>query len=152
MTIEAGHGDLITAKVDALINPVNTEGVMGKGLALQFKKAFPDVFVEYASACRRGEVVIGRMHVVQRSAAPRFVINFPTKQQWRNPSKLEYVDAGLVDLIAHIHHLGIESIAIPPLGCGLGGLDWTDVKPRLVQAFASLPDVRVVLFEPGGTR
>lgn len=148
MSIEVGHGDLLAAEVDALVNTVNTKGVMGKGLALQFKRAFPEVFEAYESACKRGEVVVGKVHVVARETAPRFVINFPTKQRWRAPSKLEYVEAGLVDLVARVAELGIGSIAMPPLGCGLGGLDWRDVRPKIVAAFEALPDVRVLLFEP----
>jgi O-acetyl-ADP-ribose deacetylase (regulator of RNase III) len=148
MTLETDHGDLIAADVDALVNPVNTDGVMGKGLALQFKKAFPDVFADYARACKDGKVEIGRVHVVQRSTPPLFVINFPTKKHWRQPSKLEYIESGLADLVAQIRRLKIRSIAVPPLGCGLGGLDWRDVKPRIAGALGSLPDVRVVLFEP----
>ncbi|ADO68851.1 type II toxin-antitoxin system antitoxin DNA ADP-ribosyl glycohydrolase DarG [Stigmatella aurantiaca] len=148
MTIESGKGNLLTAEVDALVNTVNTEGVMGKGLALQFKKAFPENFVSYERACKAGEVVPGRMHIVHRLASPRFIINFPTKKHWRNPSKLEYVRDGLRDLVTHVRKLGIQSIAIPPLGCGNGGLDWADVKPLIVQSFEALHDVRVVLFEP----
>ena len=148
MTIEAGHGDLFAANVDALVNPVNTAGVMGKGLALQFKKAFPDVFADYARACKHGEVELGRMHVVQRSTSPLFVINFPTKKHWRQPSKLEYIESGLDDLVAQVRRLEIRSIAVPPLGCGLGGLDWREVKPRIAAARGSLPEVRVVLFAP----
>src|SRR5688572_4761992 len=117
VSIETAQGDLVAAKADALVNPVNTEGVMGKGLALQIKKAFPDVFAEYARACKQGSVAIGRMHVVQRATPPRYVINFPTKQHWRNPSKLEYIELGLSDLITRVRELGIGSIAIPPLGC-----------------------------------
>lgn len=149
MTIERGSGNLITAEVDALVNTVNTEGVMGKGLALQFKKAFPDAFAEYERACKKGAVTIGRMHIVRRLTSPRFIINFPTKKHWRNPSKLEYVEAGLQDLVAKIRELEIRSIAVPPLGCGNGGLNWGDVKPRIVDAFSHVPDVRVLLFEPG---
>ena len=149
MAIETGHGDLLAAEVDALVNPVNTQGVMGKGLALQFKKSFPDVFSDYAHACKQGTVEVGRMHVVQRASTPRFVINFPTKQHWRTPSKLELIETGLVDLVARVRELGIRSIAIPPLGCGLGGLAWSEVRPLIVAAFESVPDVRVVLFEPG---
>jgi O-acetyl-ADP-ribose deacetylase (regulator of RNase III) len=148
MPIERGEGDLITADVDALVNTVNTVGVMGKGLALQIKKAFPDVFTEYSRACRQGTLTIGRVQVVRRSAPPSFVINFPTKQHWRQPAKLEYIESGLTDLVPQVRELHIGSIAIPPLGCGLGGLDWSDVKPLIVRAFAPLPDVRVVLFEP----
>ena len=148
MNVYRFKGDLLAAEADAIVNPVNTVGVMGKGLALQFKRAFPDCFAAYTAACKRGELAIGRMHVVQRSEAPRFIFNFPTKQHWRQPSKLEYVRDGLVDLVAHVQALRIESIAIPPLGCGLGGLAWDDVDPLIVSAFAPLQDVRVMLFEP----
>jgi O-acetyl-ADP-ribose deacetylase (regulator of RNase III) len=148
MTIERGHGNLVTADVDAIVNTVNTQGVMGKGLALQIKHAFPDVFAEYARACKQGAVAVGRMHVVHRSSPPRFVINFPTKTHWRQPSKLEYVESGLADLVAQVRAQDIGSIAIPPLGCGLGGLAWDEVKPRIVEAFGPLPAVRVMLFEP----
>jgi O-acetyl-ADP-ribose deacetylase (regulator of RNase III) len=150
MTIERGQGNLLAAEVDALVNTVNTVGVMGKGLALQFKKAFPENLAAYERACKAGEVVTGRMHVVTRLSSPKFIINFPTKQHWRQPSKLEYVRDGLRDLTAQVRALGIESIAIPALGCGNGGLDWTDVRPLIVEAFATLPEVRVLLFEPEG--
>lgn len=149
MGIERGQGNLITTEADALVNTVNTEGVMGKGLALQFKKAFPDAFSAYERACKGGDVSIGRMHVVHRLASPRFIINFPTKKHWRNPSKLEYIEVGLKDLIAQVRALNIMSIAVPPLGCGNGGLDWVEVRPRIVAAFSAVPEVRVVLFEPG---
>jgi len=149
--IERGHGNLLVADVDALVNTVNTDGVMGKGLALQFKKAFPESFAAYEHACKAGEVVPGRMHVVHRLASPRFIINFPTKKHWRQPSKLTYIREGLGDLVAQVRALGIQSIAIPPLGCGNGGLAWSDVKPLIVQAFEELPQVRVLLFEPADT-
>lgn len=148
MAIERTTGNLLAANVDALVNPVNTVGVMGKGLALAFKRAFPEVFREYAAACKRGEVVVGRMHVVLRSGTPRVIINFPTKQHWRQPAKLDYVREGMGDLVAQIRALEITSIAIPALGCGLGGLAWADVEPLIVSAVAPLDDVRVVLFEP----
>lgn len=148
MPIEHAKGNLLTADVDALVNTVNTEGVMGKGLALQFKKAFPENFVSYERGCKAGEVKTGQMHIVQRLASPRFSINFPTKRHWRQPSKLEYVREGLQDLVAQVTRLGIASIAIPPLGCGNGGLEWSAVQPLIVEAFAAVPDVRVVLFEP----
>lgn len=148
MATELGTGNLLAADVDALVNTVNTDGVMGKGLALQFKKAFPDNFAAYERACKAGEVAPGRMHIVRRLASPRFIINFPTKKHWRNPSKIEFIRDGLVDLTLRVRELGIESIAIPPLGCGNGGLNWRDVKREILTAFADLPDVRVVLFEP----
>ncbi|MBL4686074.1 MAG: macro domain-containing protein [Nannocystaceae bacterium] len=150
MTIEQGTGNLLLAEVDALINTVNTQGVMGKGIALQFKKAFPEVFQSYSRACKSGEVVPGRVHVVHRLVAPRFIINFPTKKHWRNPSKLEYVRDGLVDLVKQVRALKIQSIAIPPLGCGYGGLDWKNVRPLIEAAFSGLSDVRVLLYAPKG--
>jgi O-acetyl-ADP-ribose deacetylase (regulator of RNase III) len=148
MSIERGEGDLLAAEVDALVNAVNTAGIMGKGLALQFKQAFPENFQAYEAACKQGQVVIGRMHITQRPTPPRFIINFPTKQHWRKPSKLDFIRAGLVDLVAQIHALEIQSIAVPALGCGLGGLTWADVKPLIHAALGDLQDVRVVLFEP----
>lgn len=150
MAIEQGKGNLLTADVDALVNTVNTQGVMGKGLALQFKKAFPDYFRVYERACKAGEVVTGKVHVVKRLASPPFIIDFPTKKHWRQPSKLEYIRDGLADLVIKIPELGIRSIAIPPLGCGMGGLAWRDVRPLIVDAFQQLPDVRVMLYEPAG--
>lgn len=118
-------GDLLDAKVDALVNTVNTVGVMGKGLALQFKKAFPANFKAYEAGCKRGEVETGKMFVFDagRIVPPRYIINFPTKQHWRSPSTLEYVEYGLAALIEVIRHREIRSIAVPPLGAGLG-LDW----------------------------
>lgn len=148
MPIEQGKGDLLKADVEALVNPVNTRGVMGAGLALQFKKAFPDNFTAYEQACKAGGVVIGRIHIVERVMPPRFIINFPTKDHWRHPSKFEYIQDGLIDLIAQVHKLGIQSIAIPALGCGKGGLDWAIVKPLIVQVFSGLSGVRVIVFDP----
>jgi len=143
-------GDLLAADVDALVNPVNTKGVAGKGLALQFKKAFPDNFAEYKQACQRGEVVCGSMFIVYRgvTASPRWIINFPTKNHWRSPSKLAYIEVGLEHLVVNIKFLNIRSLAIPALGCGEGGLAWADVQPLIVQAFKKLPHVHVMLFSP----
>jgi O-acetyl-ADP-ribose deacetylase (regulator of RNase III) len=148
--IEAGAGDLLDADVEALVNPVNTIGVMGKGLALVFKRRFPEGFRAYAAACRRGEVAIGRMFVVETTGAtgPRYLINFPTKKHWRDPSLLEYVRAGLTALVDEIRARKIRSIALPALGCGNGGLAWSDVKPLIVGAMADVPDVRVLVFAP----
>src|SRR6185295_3486452 len=136
----AGSGDLLDADVEALVNTVNTVGVMGKGLALQFKRRFPATFTAYAAACKRGEVEIGRMLVVETkaSAGPRYIVNFPTKKHWRDPSRLEYVRAGLDALVEEIRTRGIRSIAVPPLGCGNGGLAWSDVEPLIERAMAAL--------------
>jgi O-acetyl-ADP-ribose deacetylase (regulator of RNase III) len=115
------RGDLFSARVDAMVNPVNTHGVMGKGLALEFKKRYPQNFVAYKAAFERGELEVGRMFSVPTGALePRFIVNFPTKQHWRNPSKLEYVEHGLITLVGEIERLELKSVAIPALGCGLG--------------------------------
>lgn len=143
-------GNLLDADVEALVNTVNTVGVMGKGLALQFKRRFSSNFEVYAGACHRGEVQVGRMLVVGTTghARPRYIINFPTKKHWRDPSQLEYIRTGLVALVSEVKTRGIRSIAIPPLGCGNGGLAWSDVRPLIEQAIAELPGIRVVVFPP----
>jgi O-acetyl-ADP-ribose deacetylase (regulator of RNase III) len=125
---------------------------MGKGIALQFKQAFPENFTAYERACHAGEVRPGRMFVFETRSmiGPKYIINFPTKRHWRGDSRLEDIEAGLKDLIQVVTRLGIQSIAVPPLGCGLGGLNWGHVRPRIEQAFASLPEVRVLLFAPSG--
>jgi len=150
--IEHGRGNLLEAQVAALVNTVNTEGVMGKGIALQFKQAFPDNFKAYAKACAHKEVSVGKMFVFDRGVhSPRWIINFPTKKRWRLPSCFDYVDAGLVDLIRTVRKLGILSIAVPPLGCGNGGLSWEEVRPRIVAAFAEASEIRVLLYDPPTT-
>lgn len=143
-------GNLLEAPVEALVNTVNTVGVMGKGIALMFKEAFPENFHEYEAASKRGEVEVGHMFVTEsaRLQGPRWIINFPSKKHWRNPSKLEWITAGLADLRRVIVDKGIHSIALPPLGCGNGGLDWSDVRPEIERVLSSLSDVEVVVFEP----
>lgn len=143
-------GNLLQADAEALVNTVNTVGVMGKGIALQFKKAYPAMFKAYERACKNRDVQLGRMHVWETGAldGPQFVINFPTKGHWRAPSKLADIAAGLRDLVDVVQKYGITSIAIPPLGCGNGGLDWADVEPLIVDAFADLPGVDVKIYPP----
>lgn len=145
-------GNILDAKVDALVNTVNTAGVMGKGLALQFKKAFPANCKAYEAAAKEGAVEIGKMFVFEAGGIvlPRYIINFPTKRHWRSPSKLEYIEAGLRDLLAVIRDRKIRSLAIPPLGAGLGGLAWGDVRPLIERALGDLSDVDVLVFEPKG--
>jgi O-acetyl-ADP-ribose deacetylase (regulator of RNase III) len=146
-----GAGDLLAQDVDALVNAVNTHGVMGRGIALQFRKAWPAMFRDYRSACRRGEVTPGRMHVWSTGAptGPRYIVNFPTKRHWRTPSTLADIEAGLADLARVIRELGITSIAVPALGCGTGGLAWSDVEPLLVHALEPLTStVEIHLFPP----
>jgi O-acetyl-ADP-ribose deacetylase (regulator of RNase III) len=152
MTIHLTHGDLLKQDdVDAVVNTVNCVGVMGKGIALQFKNKWPGNFDAYQSACKAGKVRPGKMMVFDAGAyaQPHFIINFPTKDHWRGNSNLAFIQDGLQDLVAQVRALDIRSIAIPPLGCGNGGLDWQDVKPLIEAAFATLADVDVRLFEPG---
>ena len=143
-------GDLLATDAEALVNTVNTVGVMGKGIALQFKLAFPDNYKAYESACKRDEVQIGKMFVFHRENNPRVIINFPTKRHWKGKSKIEDIKSGLRALIEVVRKEHIKSIAVPPLGCGNGGLDWADVRPLITQAFSEVPDVNVQLFYPEG--
>lgn len=145
------QGDILQAEAEALVNTVNCVGVMGQGIALQFKKAFPDNYKAYREACRRGEVRPGRMFVYKTTglAQPRYIINFPTKRHWRGRSRLEDIEAGLAALVDEIRSRNIRSVALPPLGCGLGGLNWNQVRPRIEHALEALPDIDVQLFEPG---
>lgn len=148
--ITHGTGNLLLADVDALVNTVNTVGVMGKGIALQFKRAYPENFKDYKASCDRGDVMVGRMHVheIEQVGGPRFVINFPTKRHWRAPSRVEDIASGLVALRDEIVERGIKSIAVPPLGCGNGGLPWHKVKPMIRQTLGTIPGVEVRVFEP----
>lgn len=145
-------GNIITDKSEAIVNTVNCVGVMGKGLALQFKKAFPENFKQYKSACDRGLVKPGKMYITKHSdmISDQWMINFPTKNHWKGSSKMEYIEEGLADLTFQVKNLGIKSIAIPPLGSGLGGLKWDDVREKIVEAFSSLEDIEVTIYEPKG--
>ncbi len=150
-------GDVLSADVEALVNTVNCVGVMGRGVALQFKNAFPDNYKAYAEACRRSDVQPGRMFTYDRKTItnPRYIINFPTKRHWRGPSRIEDIEAGLCALRSDIQARGIGSVAVPPLGSGLGGLEWASVRARIVAALGDLADVRVIVYEPsisGGGR
>ncbi len=151
--IEIAHGNLLDTRADALVNTVNCVGFMCKGIALQFKQAFPANFKAYERACAAKVVVPGKMFVFDNGALerPHFIINFPTKRHWKGKSKIEDIDSGLVALIEEVKRLGIKTIAVPPLGCGLGGLDWKVVRPKIESAFSQVPAVHVVLFEPAGT-
>ena len=151
--IEITKGNLLEASAEALVNTVNCVGYMGKGIALQFKQAFPANFKAYEAACRADEVVPGRMLVYDndRLLNPRYIINFPTKRHWRGKSRIVDIKSGLRALVKEVQKLGLRSIAVPPLGCGLGGLDWREVRPIIEEAFRELPGVHVLLFEPTGT-
>lgn len=151
--IDIQKGDLLQCNAEAIVNTVNTRGIMGKGIALQFKKASPPMFKAYEQACKAGEVSIGRMHLFETGLLhnPKYIINFPTKDDWRKPSRREYIEQGLQDLLRIVVEKNIRSIAIPPLGCGLGGLHWPEVRELVELAFMGLPSVQVWLFEPGKT-
>lgn len=146
-------GDILNTDAEALVNTVNCVGVMGRGIALQFKKAFPENFKRYEAACKRQEVQPGKMFVYDSGnfVNPRYIINFPTKRDWKHKSRIEDIESGLIALIDEIKQRNIQSIAIPPLGCGLGGLPWSTVRPLIEASFTTLPEVRVYLFEPAGT-
>lgn len=152
MIIEQG-GNLLQAEAQALVNTVNTVGVMGKGIALQFKRAFPENYKAYRKACEQGEVQLGKMFVWNAGSLldtePNFIVNFPTKKHWRSRSRITDIEEGLDDLVRVINELNIKSVAVPPLGCGQGGLEWSDVKPLIEKALGRLYDVEVLLFPPG---
>jgi O-acetyl-ADP-ribose deacetylase (regulator of RNase III) len=143
-------GDILSADAEAIVNTVNCVGIMGRGIALQFKNAFPDNFMAYEAACDREEVQPGKMFVFETRTLtnPKFIINFPTKRHWRGKSRMEDIDSGLKAMVAEIRERGIRSIAIPPLGSGLGGLDWADVRPRIEAALCGINDLDVIIYEP----
>ena len=149
--IELRHGDLLEAPAEALVNAINTEGVMGKGIALQFRRKYPEMFQSYEKACKAGEVRLGHIHIFDLgglAGGPRWIFNFPTKGHWRERSRMGDIDTGLTDLSAQIARLGIKSIAMPALGCGNGGLDWMTVRPLIEARLGRLPELRVLLFPP----
>lgn len=150
--IQLKTGNLLEAPTEALVNTVNCVGVMGKGIALQFKQAFPENFKLYKTACRTNEVQPGKMFITETGQLhnPRYIINFPTKRHWRSRSRLEDIESGLVALVEEIKERNIQSIAIPPLGCGNGGLDWHVVRPLIEEALSVLPNIEVWLYQPVG--
>lgn len=142
-------GDILSANAEALVNTVNCVGIMGRGIALQFKNAFPDNFEAYKKACEADQVRPGRMFMfVTGELHPKYIINFPTKRHWKGKSRIEDIQSGLVALRQEIERRGIKSIAIPPLGSGLGGLDWSQVRPLIEQALTDIAELDVTIFEP----
>lgn len=140
------NGDIFKSQCEALINPVNTRGVMGKGLALAFKNKYPAHFENYKRACQNGETTTDKVLAYQEINGP-MIICLATKADWRDSSKIEYVSAGLDDLAKQIKALGIRSIAIPKLGCGLGGLDWNKVRPLIVEKMSAVDGISVEIYE-----
>jgi O-acetyl-ADP-ribose deacetylase (regulator of RNase III) len=145
-------GDILADDAEALVNTVNCVGIMGRGIALQFKNAFPRNFHAYEQACDRHEIHPGKMFVFENDSLtnPRYIINFPTKRHWRGKSRIDDINSGLVALIEEIKSRQIRSIAIPPLGAGLGGLDWKEVRPRIESALKGLEGLDVRVYEPKG--
>jgi O-acetyl-ADP-ribose deacetylase (regulator of RNase III) len=153
--LEFTKGNLFEADVEALVNTVNAVGIMGKGIALQFSRQFPEIMPLYEAACKDGSLTIGKVQIIRLSlltglSGPRYIINLPTKKHWKGNSQLEFIESGLKSLREEIERMGIRSIAVPPLGCGLGGLNWSDVRKKIIQSLGDLKDVRVVVFEPAG--
>ena len=142
-------GDILSEDAQALVNTVNCVGIMGRGVALQFKRVYPDNFKAYAMECDEGRLEPGRMFVFETDRlSPQFIINFPTKKHWRSKSRLSYIETGLQSLVEEIKKRDIRSIAVPPLGCGEGGLNWQDVRSQMESAFAELDGVDITIFEP----
>ena len=150
--IKLVKGDLLKADAEAIVNTVNIVGVMGKGIALQFKQAFPENYEAYRKACDHHELQPGKMFVfaTNKFVNPKYIINFPTKRHWKGKSRMEDIETGLKALVDAIKKLEIRSVAVPPLGCGNGGLHWDDVRPRIEAVFRSLQDVTVLLYTPHG--
>ncbi len=149
--LQCTEGNLLEADAEALVNTINCVGYMGKGIALQFKQHFPENFKVYKKACKAGKIRPGQVFIYEVGffQNPKYIVNFPTKRHWRDKSRLEDIELGLKSLVKEIKRLRIKSIAIPPLGCGLGGLDWKEVKSLITRAFAELDEVHILLFEPG---
>ena len=146
------HKNILSSDSEALVNTVNTVGIMGKGIALQFKEKFLLNFKLYEKACKKNEIQIGKMFITETGmfTNPKYIINFPTKTDWRTNSRLEYIAEGLDDLVRVIIEKKIHSITLPPLGCGNGGLDWKDVKPLMEQKLKSVSEkINIEIIEPG---
>ena len=148
--IEYAQGNLLESEVEAQVNTVNTVGIMGAGIALQFKQKYPDCFYHYQIVCKQGHLNIGSMFVYPTPAGsiPKYIINFPTKKHWKNPSEIEWIEEGLDCLKYTIQLYNIKSIAIPALGCQNGGLSWTEIKPLIEKHMKELSDVKVIIYEP----
>lgn len=145
-------GNLLESDAEALVNTVNTVGVMGKGIALQFKNVFPNNFKKYSEACKNKELSIGELLVTEENilSGKKIIINFPTKTSWRLPSEYKYIEAGLEELIRVIEEKNIKSIAIPPLGAGNGGLEWNKVK-SILEKYLSQTEAEIFIYEPNAT-
>lgn len=138
-------GDIFKSNAQVLVNTVNCRAVMGKGLALEFRKRFPQMFEEYKKECKAGRLKIGTLHLYR--SKDKWVLNFPTKDHWRSRSKIEYIERGLQYFVEHHREWGIRSIAFPKLGCNLGGLDWQEVKEKMIGYLGNLDDIEIYIYE-----
>ncbi len=147
---ELTNGNIFAANVEALVNTVNCVGIAGRGIALAFRQAFPENYKTYVKACEQNKVQPGQMLMFETGhlSNPKYIVNFPTKRHWKGKSRIEDIKSGLEALVREVQTRKITSIAIPPLGCGLGGLDWNEVRPLIENAFSALPDVHALIFEP----
>jgi O-acetyl-ADP-ribose deacetylase (regulator of RNase III)/uncharacterized protein YwgA len=146
------EGNLLDSEAEALVNTVNTVGVMGKGIALQFKNQYPNNYKQYEKACKVNEVQVGKLFITEDSSllnGRKIIINFPTKTDWRKPSEYSYIESGIKELARKIKELGIKSVAIPPLGAGNGGLDWNVVKAIIEKNLVDL-NCDIQIYEPNG--
>lgn len=153
MSIIFKTGDLFLDKSEALVNTVNCVGVMGKGVALEFRRLSPENYKVYKKACdtkslRPGQMLIFALDNLFEKGVTKFIVNFPTKDHWRAKSKIEYISEGLDALVSDIHKYKIKSIALPPLGCGNGGLNWSAVRPIIMEKLSKLEDVKVTVYQP----
>ncbi|MEC9492911.1 type II toxin-antitoxin system antitoxin DNA ADP-ribosyl glycohydrolase DarG [Flexistipes sp.] len=148
--IEYKQGNILEEQTDALVNTVNCVGVMGRGIAYQFKKSFPENFKAYVDACKHGKVQPGQMFVFKTNfiTKPKYIINFPTKRHWKGKSRIEDIEKGIDSLVETINKYNISSIALPPLGSGLGGLEWQDVKQLIEKKLSKLTDISIIIYEP----
>lgn len=144
------EGNLFDSPAQVITNTVNCVGVMGKGVALEFKKRYPAMFEDYKKRCEKGLLKVGQPYLWEDETAQ--VLNFPTKRHWRAGSRLEDIEAGLKYLAAHYTEMGIITLAMPPLGCGNGGLDWGDVKALLAKYLGDALDLEVFVYVPSGVR
>src|SRR4030042_4047217 len=142
-------GDILKSKAQTIVNTVNCVGIMGKGIALEFKNRFPDMFKDYVKRCERKEVRLGEPYLYKTRFGPQ-IVNFPTKEHWKSVSKISDVEKGLNYLVKHYKQWGITSIAIPPLGCGNGQLEW-NVVGTLIYKLVKQMDIPIEIYAPYGT-
>jgi O-acetyl-ADP-ribose deacetylase (regulator of RNase III) len=142
--IEFVSGNIFDSDCQALVNPVNCVGISGKGLALAFKNKYPQMFQAYRQTCLDGKLTVGQLHIWPDKE--KFIVNFPTKIHWRNPSQLQWIEMGLVALAEFVKENNIVSIALPKLGCGLGGLEFAEIKEKLINFSKQLENTKIIVY------